>query len=157
MEKDNTTIIETAKDILLDLFERMLGDANDVKLGEYLYKNHIVINIISDTYSSLIIGQQGENIIAIELMLNQILKTKLGDWQDVRIDVGYYRQKRVKSLEKLARDVVSKVRVLQKPIRLDPMPSFDRKVIHEIVSEFEDLETYSEGPQKDRRLIVTTR
>lgn len=156
MENENDTQ-NLIKEELLDIIHQMLGDENDVRLGEYLHNNYVVYNIVSKNHSSLLIGQNGGNIISLELVLNHIIKNKTGEWRNIRIDVDYYRQKKIKNLTKLARDVISKVRVLQKPIRLDPMPSFDRRVIHEIISEYDDLETYSEGPQRDRRLIVTTR
>ena len=72
----------------------------------------------------------------------------------VRIDVGDYRDRREQSLEQLADRMADKAIRNGRKVQLEPMPSYERKVIHNALSRRLDIETYSEGTDPFRYLVI---
>ena len=72
----------------------------------------------------------------------------------VRIDVGDYRERREQSLEQLAERMADRAVRTGRKVQLEPMPSYERKVIHHSLSSRLDIETYSEGSDPYRYLVI---
>ena len=108
--------------------------------------------MISDN-NSILIGKEGRTINALQLILRQTLN-KYGLNIKVNLDVSNYKANKVKNIEyeikKLARNVLdTKVEA-----KLDPMNSYERRVVHTVISEFEFLETESFGEEPERYVII---
>ena len=73
----------------------------------------------------------------------------------VIIDVGDYRAKRKETLEILALNMADKVRRTEERVKLEPMPNFERKIMHNALSREPGIETYSEGKEPNRYLVIT--
>ncbi|MEG0300487.1 RNA-binding cell elongation regulator Jag/EloR [Cetobacterium sp.] len=107
-----------------------------------------VINLFGED-NGIIIGKKGKTLNSYEYLLNTLIK-------DVRIDVDVegFKEKRNVTLRDLARKMAEKAMKTTKPIRLNPMPPRERKIIHEVVNKYSELDTYSEGKDPKRYIVI---
>ncbi len=104
--------------------------------------------------AALLIGKRGQTLNALQ-QLSQLVTNKLASqFKVVRIDIGDYRERREQSLEQLAVRMADKAVRTGKKIQLEPMASYERKVIHNALSRRLDIETYSEGTDPFRYLVI---
>jgi spoIIIJ-associated protein len=104
----------------------------------------------------LLIGPGGRTLLAIQDLARVAAQRRLGDHDTrLRIDVAGYREKRRVALERFARNVADLVKESGIARSLDPMPSADRKVIHDTLSEIDGVVSRSEGEDPNRRIIVS--
>ena len=105
----------------------------------------------------LMIGRRGETLRSLQFLLNTIVSRVSGRWPQLVVDVGNYRQRRQESLESLARRVAEQVRASKRPIPLEPMQAYDRRIIHMALRDDESVYTESTGEGEGRRIIVLPR
>lgn len=107
-----------------------------------------VINLYGED-NGIIIGKKGKTLNSYEYLLNTLIK-------DVRIDVDVegFKEKRNVTLRDLARKMAEKAMKTTKPIKLNPMPPRERKIIHEVVNKYLELDTYSEGKDPKRYIVI---
>lgn len=107
-----------------------------------------VINLYGED-NGIIIGKKGKTLNSYEYLLNTLIK-------DIRIDVDVegFKEKRNVTLRDLARKMAEKVMKTTKPIKLNPMPPRERKIIHEVVNKYSELDTYSEGKDPKRYIVI---
>jgi spoIIIJ-associated protein len=103
--------------------------------------------------ADILVGRHGDGLKALEYLLNLALRSP-GEEPRVRLDAGGYRERRRQNLERLA--VVSARKVAERgvPLRLDPMLSWERWVIHTTLKDNPDVETQSVGESPDRKVVV---
>lgn len=99
--------------------------------------------------NALIIGQKGKTLNAFEYLLNLLVKNC-----KIEIDVEKFKEKRNQTLRVLAKRMAEKVSKYGKTVRLNAMPPRERKIIHEIVNKYPDLDTYSEGRDPKRYIVI---
>jgi spoIIIJ-associated protein len=105
----------------------------------------------------LMIGRRGETLRSLQFLLNTIVNRVAGRWPQLVIDVGNYRQRRQESLESLARRVAEQVRTTRRPVPLEPMQAYDRRIVHMALREDTTVYTESAGEGETRRIIVFPR
>ena len=104
----------------------------------------------------LLIGPGGRTLLAIQDLARVAAQRRLGDHETrLRIDVAGYREKRRIALERFARGVAEMVKESGVARSLDPMPSADRKVIHDALTAIDGVTSRSEGEDPNRRIIVS--
>jgi spoIIIJ-associated protein len=104
-----------------------------------------------------LIGYQGETLDALQLIVNQILSRQLDKdekFKRVIIDVAGWRQNKEADIERRARTWAEEVLANKEPIELEPMPSWQRRIVHLIISEVEGVESESVGEGRDRHLVI---
>lgn len=116
-------------------------------------ENDIYANITGENLGVLI-GYHGEAMESIQHLLNTYLYGKLKGAKRVFVDVSGYREKRNGDLRSLANKIASKVLESRRSYRLDPMNSFERRIIHEELSKTSHILTHSEGVDPNRYLII---
>lgn len=113
----------------------------------------IVFQLETDK-QGILIGKHGKTLNALQYLaqvyIHRIAKNKLS----VVINVGDYREKRQAILERLASRTAEKVRRTGRPVFLEPMPAFERKQIHSVLSKDTNVQTHSEGDEPYRYLVV---
>ncbi|MGY3750988.1 RNA-binding cell elongation regulator Jag/EloR [Vagococcus acidifermentans] len=113
----------------------------------------IVYHLETDK-KGLLIGKHGKVINALQYLsqvyIHRLIKSRLS----VVVNVGDYRERREAIIHRLAKNTARKVRDTGQPVFLEPMPAFERKQIHSILSSEKDLRTYSEGNEPHRYLVV---
>ncbi len=115
--------------------------------------NHIVFNIDTDE-NALIIGKDGKNLNAIQQMLRLYLLQFCKDPVIISLDVAGYTESKTHILEKMAIKTAKEVVRTKTDIKLEPMNSFERRVIHAKLMGFKHVKTESEGFGKDRALVI---
>jgi len=103
--------------------------------------------------ADIIVGRYGDGLKAMEYLLNLALRS-LGDEPRIRLDSGGYRERRKRSLERLAEASARKVVERGTPLRLEPMLSWERWVIHTTLKDRTDVETQSVGESPDRKVVI---
>lgn len=99
--------------------------------------------------NALVIGQKGKTLNSFEYLLNSMIKNC-----KIEIDVEKFKEKRNETLRILAKRMAEKVSKYGKTVRLNAMPPRERKVIHEVVNKYPDLDTYSEGRDPKRYIVI---
>lgn len=107
-----------------------------------------VINLYGED-NGIIIGKKGKTLNSYEYLLNTLIKEFRID-----VDVEGFKEKRNVTLRDLARKMAEKAMKTTKPIKLNPMPPRERKIIHEVVNKYLELDTYSEGKDPKRYIVI---
>lgn len=104
----------------------------------------------------LMVGPGGRTLTAIQDLVRVAAQRRLGDHDTrLRIDIGGYREKRRAALEQFAGKVAAQVIETGKAKALEPMPSSDRKAVHDAIIEIEGVTSRSEGDDPMRRVVIT--
>lgn len=112
---------------------------------------------IEATDSGRLIGFRGETLDSLQLLVNQIVsrQSKEGEFKRVIIDVGGWRKNKEGELESRARSWAEEVIEGGQPLALDPMPSWQRRIIHMVVQEIEGVDSESQGEGRERHLVIS--
>ena len=104
----------------------------------------------------LMVGPGGRTLTAIQDLVRVAAQRRLGDHETrLRIDVGGYREKRRVALEQFAAKVAAQVIETGTAKALEPMPSSDRKAVHDAIIEIDGVTSHSEGDDPGRRVVIT--
>jgi spoIIIJ-associated protein len=102
----------------------------------------------------ILIGNQGETISALQLILSLMVYKKTGQWQRLLVNVADYLEKRTESLEKMALNAAQRVKFSSRETVMPYLNSAERRIIHLILADNADVITESAGEGRERRLIV---
>ena len=108
-----------------------------------------------DSYeNSLLIGVKGKTLEAIQILLRNLIYTYTKEHIVVSVDVGGYKNNRAHQLEILATKTAKEVAKTKVAVKLAPMNSYERRIIHEKLAEWRDVYTESEGEGEDRAIVI---
>ena len=110
-------------------------------------KNYIIN--LSGEDKGIIIGKKGKTLNSFEYLLNSLIKDARVD-----IDVEGFKEKRTDTLVELANKMAMKAIKTKRVVRLNPMPPRERKIIHEIINKYPELDTFSEGRDPKRYIVI---
>lgn len=120
---------------------------------KFVNNKHVYVNFKADK-EGLLIGKHGRTINALQ-DLSLIYLNNLGiNHLSIELDTASYRSKRRDVLENLSHKTARNVMATGKPVYLDPMPSFERKIIHTTLEKSEYVMTYSTGTEQRRSIII---
>ena len=102
----------------------------------------------------LLIGRRGETLRSVQFMVNQLVSRKVQKWPQVVVDVGNYRQRRQESLEGLARRMAERVRQSGRPLTLEPMGAYERRIVHLALRADPTVYTESAGEGENRKVVI---
>ncbi|HMQ35507.1 MAG TPA: RNA-binding cell elongation regulator Jag/EloR [Chloroflexaceae bacterium] len=102
----------------------------------------------------LLIGRRGETLRSLQFLLNLLVSRRVQKWPQVVVDVGNYRQRRQESLEGLARRMAERVRQTGRPIMLEPMAAYERRIVHLALREDKTIYTESSGEGENRKIVI---
>jgi spoIIIJ-associated protein len=126
----------------------------DATVDAHVDGNEIEVQVTGSSLG-LLIGPGGRTLLGIQDLARVAAQRRLGDHDTrLRVDVAGYREKRRLALERFAATVAEQVKESGVARSLDPMPSADRKVLHDALSAIEGVESRSEGEDPNRRVIV---
>ena len=148
--------IAVVGDMMLD--EYLIGKVNrispEAKTKVEIKDKCLYISINGENIGNLI-GYRGETLYSIENILKAIANKKSENRVVVRLDIEDYKQKRVETLEEVARRKASIVERTGKMITLEPMKAYERKIIHSVLQDNPNVETRSIGQEPKRRIVIT--
>jgi spoIIIJ-associated protein len=110
---------------------------------------------VDGTDLGLLVGPRGSTLQAVQELARVAAQRRLGDHETrLRVDVGGYRERRREALGRFAQQVAAQVVAEGTAKRLEPMSSSDRKIIHDVLAEYEGVETRSEGDDPQRCVVI---
>jgi spoIIIJ-associated protein len=142
---------ETLKNILLQLLKQMGFEA---EIYERQEEGRTVFNVKTHD-AQLLIGKQGANLEALQHIVRILFRRQTQDDRfPFAVDIDDYKDKRVLYLKELARKAAHHVRQTRKPVSLEPMPAYERRVVHSYLSLYNDIGSESVGVDPYRKLII---
>lgn len=146
VKKDKKDISETIQKKAEELLEN-IGLVLKVEVDRLSDRNYLV-NLYGED-NGIIIGKKGKTLNSFEYLLNSIMK----DYR-IEVDVEGFKAKRTETLRELGKKMAEKALKSGKPVRLNPMPPRERKIIHKVVNKYPELDTYSEGRDPKRYIVI---
>ena len=118
--------------------------------------NMIKFNIMCSEESDIgiIIGKRGETLDSLQYIVNLVTNRNADTYIRVILDCNQYRSKRERSLQKLARRLADKAVQTGRDIKLEPMNPYERRIIHTYLQNDKNVNTFSQGNEPNRRVII---
>ena len=150
--KAKSSVADVAKDFLKDVFEAMnMAVVVDVKYDE---ENKNIYIELSGDEMGVLIGKRGQTLDSLQYLTSLVVNKEQQDYVRVKVDTENYRSRRKDTLENLAKNIAFKVRKTRKPVVLEPMNPYERRIIHSALQGNKYVETYSEGNEPYRHVVV---
>lgn len=153
-KQDNRTLIKDAAEETKKYIDRVIRDMNIESTSEIIIKNNEIRIDMTSTMAAKLIGKRGATLNALQEVAQNYFNSIFKSYGIIILDVENYREKRKETLENLAVNMSKKALRTNEPVRLEPMPSFERKIMHHVLSGIADIETYSEGSEPNRYLVI---
>lgn len=135
---------------IFKLSKEILNNMNlNLKVDFLEFKDKVYYINLSGEDQGIIIGKKGKTLNSFEYLLNSLLKDLR-----VSVDVQGFKEKRNKTLKELANKMALKAIKTKRVVRLNPMPPRERKIIHEIINQYKELDTFSEGRDPKRYIVI---
>lgn len=149
----NDELFITSKNFLNQMIEDMGIDCDIESRTE---GNMIKFNILCSQESDIgiIIGKRGETLDSLQYIVNLVTNRNADTYIRVILDCNQYRSKRERSLQKLARRLADKAVQTGRDIKLEPMNPYERRIIHTYLQNDEKVNTFSQGNEPNRRVII---
>lgn len=103
----------------------------------------------------ILIGKRGQTLDSLQYLTSLVVNKGKSDYIRVKLDTEDYRRRRKETLENLARGIAYKVKKTRKPVVLEPMNPYERRIIHSALQSDSAVSTHSEGEEPYRRVVVT--
>lgn len=103
----------------------------------------------------VLIGKRGQTLDSLQYLTNLAINKHAENYVKVKLDTEDYRKRRKETLENLARNIAYKVKRTKKPVSLEPMNPFERRVIHSALQNDRYVVTHSEGDEPYRHVVIT--
>lgn len=143
-------LLDEIKNYLKEVIENM---GLEIQFESSIREDTFEVTLYSNN-NSILIGKNGQNLKALET----IVRAKInGDWgvnPKIVLDVENYKEKKIQNLERLAIRVAKEVRATKVDVALDNMNSFERRVIHNKLTNFKGVSTISEGEEPNRHVVI---
>ncbi len=141
---------DIASDFLYTVLNNM-GVEADIIINED--DESIVVDINGDDIG-IIIGRRGETMDALQYLTSLVVNKEYDNYKRVILNVENYREKREETLVKLANRLADKVVKYKKPVTLEPMNPYERRIIHSTLQGHKYVETYSVGEEPKRKVVI---
>ncbi len=143
-------ILNYIKEYLEELLTNM---GLEVNMETMLREDVMYIKIYTD-HNPIVIGKNGNTLKALETIVKQKINTEFNIRPYICLDVEDYREKQQRRLEFMAKKIAKEVVKTKVEAHLDPMNAYDRRIIHNILSDFKGVSTISEGEEPNRHIII---
>lgn len=145
-----TDIQEELKTYLQNLLEQM---GLEVKFETNIRDNQINIKMFSDN-NSILIGKDGKTLTALSTICKQYINNQIGVYPYINLDVENYKDKKITHIERLAKNLAREVKTTQQEVIMENMNSYERRIVHNCLTNMKGIETISEGEEPNRHVII---
>ena len=143
-------VVKYIKNYIIDVAKNM---GITVNIEAKKRENYIQINLFSEN-SSILIGKNGRTMEALQYLIKNSIFNKTGFKINVILDVEDYKEKINKHLEYNVKKIATEVRKTGVDAKLDPMNSYERRIVHNAVNEIKGVSTISEGVEPNRYVVI---
>lgn len=146
-------MVDNIREFLENVFSAMNMEVTiDIKKAE---DDKVYEVELSGKEMGLLIGKRGQTLDSLQYLTNLAVNKHSDGYIKVKLDTEDYRQRRKDTLENLAKNIAYKVKRTKRPVSLEPMNPFERRVIHSALQGDRYVETHSEGEEPFRHVVVT--
>lgn len=143
-------VITYLKDSVKEITNLMNIECNlEVKRRE----KNIIIEIYSDK-NSILIGKNGKNLEAFQNIIRQIVPQEVNNLYKIVLDIENYKDRKISKLERIAKQVAREVKMSKVEAKLEPMNSYERRAIHNILTNNKYVYTESTGEEPNRCVVI---
>lgn len=158
LKKEVVSIHLTTLDKIVEFLKEYLNNLTkdmglEVSFESKIREKQITIKMYSDN-NSILIGKNGQTLQALTTVLKQIVYNETKQYPYLILDVENYKEKQVKYLERLAKNIAREVAQTKNEVALENMNSYERRVIHNILTDHKKVYTISEGEEPNRHVVV---
>ena len=147
------SVSDIASDLLKDVFAAMnMTVVVDVKYNAD--DNEMNIDLSGDDMGVLI-GKRGQTLDSLQYLVSLVVNKGNEDYIRVKVDTENYRERRKSTLENLAKNMAYKVKRTRRPLHLEPMNPYERRIIHSALQNDKFVTTHSEGEEPYRHVVIT--
>lgn len=152
---DSSDVENVCKKFLNEVFAAMnLTVKIDTKYNDSLRSLDIEL---SGDEMGVLIGKRGQTLDSLQYLVSLVVNKGTTEYIRVKVDTENYRQRRKETLENLAKNISYKVKRTKRPVALEPMNPYERRIIHSALQNDRYVTTHSEGEEPYRRVVVTLR
>lgn len=145
-----TDINDAIKEFLKEIVENM---GLEVSFEVVTKDERTTIKMYSNN-NPIIIGKNGHTLKSLENLAKQKIQNDTGIFYKINLDVSNYKEKIQKSIERLAKNTAREVAKTKIPVALDNMTSYERRLVHNILTDFKGVKTESEGEEPNRHVVI---
>ncbi len=145
--------VKTGKKFLEKIFSCISIDVTVEVLKEQTNKKQISYNLKSSDLG-IIIGHRGETLDALQYLTSLVINKKSTQYYRIILDAEGYRDRREKTLIRLAKKLANKCIKKGRKVVLEPMPPHERRIIHIALKDNPDVSSHSEGEEPFRKIII---
>lgn len=147
------SIDENVVEFLSSIFDAMKMEVEIlVAVNE---EEHIIEVELKGDDMGILIGKRGKTLDSLQYLTNLAINKHSDEYYKVKIDTEDYRKRRKETLENLAKNIAYKVKRTKRPVSLEPMNPFERRIIHSALQNDRYVTTHSEGDEPYRHVVVT--
>src|SRR5574344_1621198 len=144
------TIADEIKKYLKEILDNMQIETSfEVKIRD----QQINIKMFSDK-NGILIGKNGQTLQALQILIRQHIYREIGAYPYILLAVETYQEKQIKNLEYLAKKLAKEVIATKQVIKMDDMNSYERRIVHNVLADFNEISTTSEGEEPNRHIVI---
>lgn len=150
--KKKETVADKAIEFLSQIFDAMNLEVS-ITAAYNEEEQELSLNLEGDDMG-ILIGKRGQTLDSLQYLTSLVVNKGKSDYIRVKLDTEDYRRRRKETLENLARGIAYKVKKTRKPVVLEPMNPYERRIIHSALQGNKFVETVSEGEEPYRHVVV---
>jgi spoIIIJ-associated protein len=145
---------EYLKNLIKDILEKASFEVKDISIDGDFEKNTILS--LDFEKSHLFTGKDGEGLHSLNYIYKRILEKNNEEMLNkiVLLDINGFHKKHIDSIKAIAHMMAERARYFKSSVELEPMSSFDRRIVHEFLADASDIKTESVGEGRDRKVLV---
>ena len=124
-----------------------------VEFESSMREKQINIKMFSNN-NAILIGKNGQTLSALTTIVKQYVYNQIGVYPYINLDVENYKDKQVMHLERLAKNIAREVRSTKNPVTMENMNAYERRIVHNVLTNFKGVITESEGEEPNRHVVV---
>ena len=143
-------VIKSIKDYIYKI-TKLMGISSNVEIKN---KEEVPKFVIFSDNDAMLIGKNGKNLKALSTIVSAYVNVETGSNYKFLIDINEYKEKREQTLERMAKKIAREVAATNIEAKLDSMNSYERRIIHNVLTNHKKVYTESEGEEPNRYVVI---
>ena len=148
-----TTIKDVADYLKEQLKELVTNMGIEVNIESNIREEQINLKMYSDK-NNILIGKNGQTLTAITNILKEMIHKEIGKYPYVLLDVENYKEKKISNIERMAKRLAREVSKTKIDASMDNMNSYERRIVHNVLTNYKHVTTISEGEEPNRHVVI---
>ena len=153
LAKVEPATIEACEKFVEDVLNAM--NMEEVKVTSTVDEEGALSITMEGKNMGILIGKRGQTLDSLQYIISLVVNKESDSYIRIKVDTENYRERRKATLENLAKNLAYKVKRTRRPVSLEPMNPYERRVIHSVLQNDRYVETHSEGEEPYRKVVIT--